>query len=177
MTPQTSLSPLPNGHQELKISGHFTHPHWMAFLFSGLAKEGVSIVSGRAGQRGTEWQAQWILDFARSQAAPDALDYATMALQRGASGAAGAPHLSRYQIARRADESLEVWLFGPDQIGFLGRVLSRLSLIMLFPTAIEVDTMAGQIRDYGVFRGIGGAAPNAEAERALGVLLKGCVGA
>lgn len=179
MTPQSSISPLHNQQYELKINGRFTHPHWLAFLFSGLSAARVSVVSGRAAQVETQWDARCILDFTGSDAAPNSLDYVTLALQRPASvgvgGGAGALALGRYQIARRQDQSLEVWLHGPDQIGFLGRVLSRLSLIMLFPTEIDINTRAGQIQDYMVFRGIGGMAPNDDAQKSLDILLKSCV--
>jgi hypothetical protein len=177
MTPQSSLSALHNGQSELKIAGRFTHPHWMAFLFSGLSAAGVSIISGRAVQNETQWDARCILDFSGSNTAPEALDFVMLALQRPESSVSSAksPILSQFQIARRADQSLEVWLHGPDQIGFLGRVLSRLSLIMLFPIEIEINTVAGQIRDYIVFRGIGGMAPNDDAKKSLEILLKSCV--
>jgi hypothetical protein len=176
MLPQSSISALPNGHNQLKISGRFTHPHWMAFLFSGLSAANVSVISGRAVQNETQWEANWVLDFSRSGIAPQSLDYVGLALQRPTqTGGAGALSLTRYQIARRPDQSLEVWLHGPDQIGFLGRVLSRLSLIMLFPTEIDINTSGGQIRDYIVFRGIGGMAPNDEAQKALDILLKSCL--
>ena len=176
MTPQASIFPLPNGHTELKVQGRFTHPHWLAFLFSGLSLAGVSVVSGRAIQNQTQWNAKCVLDFSGSQTAPESLDYVSLALQRPtSSGGAKSPVLSGFQIARRGDQSLEVWLQGPDQIGFLGRVLGRLSLIMLFPIEIEINTVAGQIRDTIVFRGIGGMAPNDDAQKSLEILLKSCV--
>ncbi len=175
MTPQASLARLPNNNYELKIQGRFTHPHWMTFLFSGLSAAGVSVISGHAAQDGNGWSARWILDFARSEAAPESLDYVALALQKSTPSATVAPTLTHYQIARRSDQSLEVWLHGPDQIGFLGRMLSRLSLIMLFPVAIDINTTQGLLRDYIVFRGIGGMAPNDDAQKSLDILLKSYV--
>ncbi len=175
LAPQATLSRLASGQYELKIKGRLTHPHWMAFLFSGLSAAGVSVVSGRAAQDETGWDARWILDFTRSESAPESLDYVAMSLKKPDTFTVGAPVLSGYQIVRRGDQSLEVQLQGPDQIGFLGRVLSRLSSIMLFPIAVEVETPAGQLRDTIVFRGIGGMAPNADAQKSLDILLKSCL--
>ncbi len=175
MTPQATLSHLPNNTYALKIQGRFTHPHWMAFLFSGLSAAKVSVMSGHAAQDEAGWNAQWILDFSRSDAAPESLDYVALALQRSTPTGTMAPTLTEYKIARRSDQSLEVHLQGPDQIGFLGRVLSRLSLIMLFPVSIDISTTGGLLRDTIVFRGIGGMAPNDDAQKSLDILLKSYV--
>lgn len=172
MTPQSTLLRLPTGLYELKITGSFTHPHWMAFLFSGLAASGVSVVSGRAMQASSGlWEARLTLDFASVVVRPDTIDYVALALQKPAQTDARAPRLSRFQIARRMDRSLEVTLDGPDQIGFLGRVLGRMSLLMLFPVEMEITTVSGTIRDKIVVRGIGGTAPDESAKTSLETLL------
>lgn len=175
MTPQSSLLRLPNGLYSLSIKGSFTHPHWMAFLFAGLAGASVSVVSGRAIQSDIGWDAQINLDFSRSTGTPESLDYVAMALQKPASADVGAPQLLKFHIIRRADSSLEVTLEGADQIGFLGRVLGRLSLLMLFPTEIEISTVSGLVRDRLVLRGIGGAPPTAMAQSSLETLLRALV--
>lgn len=171
MTPQSSISRLPNGLYSLTVKGRFSHPHWMAFLFAGLAKAGISVVSGRAAQRDGEWEAQVNLDFGQSSATPESLDYVALALQKPATMDATAPQLLKNHISRRPDASLEITLEGPDQIGFLGRVLGRLSLLMLFPNEIEINTVSGLIRDRLVLRGIGGSPPSAAAQTSLQTML------
>lgn len=175
MTPQSTLLRLPNGLYSLSIKGQFTHPHWMAFLFAGLAMSGISVVSGRAVQAESGWDAQISLDFSRSNAKPEALDYVAMALQKPLTTDATAPILIKFQITRRVDSSLEVALEGPDQIGFLGRILGRLSLLMLFPTEIEINTVSGTVRDRLVLRGIGGTPPTAVAQSSLETVLRALV--
>jgi hypothetical protein len=173
MTPQSTLTRLPTGLHELKITGNFTHPHWMAFLFSGLAASSVSIVSGRAMQNaGGQWEARLTLDFTSVVVRPESVDYVALALQKPAQTDARAPKLTRFQISRRIDRSLEVTLDGPDQIGFLGRVLGRMSLLMLFPVEMEITTISGTIRDKIVVRGIGGTAPDESAKTSLETLLR-----
>ncbi|RYG72996.1 hypothetical protein EON80_03635, partial [bacterium] len=120
----------------------------MAFLFSGLAASAVSIVSGRAMQGASGvWDARLTLDFTSVVVRPESINYVGLALQKPALTDARAPKLTRFQIARRIDRSLEVTLDGPDQIGFLGRVLGRMSLLMLFPVEMEIATVTGNIRD------------------------------
>jgi hypothetical protein len=173
MTPQSTLTRLPTGLHELKITGNFTHPHWMAFLFSGLAASGVSIMSGRAMQNGNGiWEARLSLDFTSVVVRPEGIDYVSLALQKPTQTDAKAPRLTKFQISRRIDRSLEVTLDGPDQIGFLGRVLGRMSLLMLFPIEIEITTVSGNIRDKVTVRGIGGAPPDESAKTSLETMLR-----
>jgi hypothetical protein len=96
-------------------------------------------------------------------------------LQKPANTDVGAPQLRKFQITRRVDSGLEVALEAADQIGFLGRVLGRLSLLMLFPTEIEINTVSGTIRDRLVLRGIGGSPPTATAQSSLETLLRALV--
>ncbi len=175
MTPQSSISRFPTGLHELKIKGEFSHPHWMAFLFAGLSAVQISVVSGRATRTGSGWDARLMLDFARSETVPESLDAVALALQKPDKTDGAAPRISQFRIARRADESLEVWVDGPDQIGFLGRVLGRMSLVMLFPIEIEINTISSVIHDRFVFRGIGGVVPSDAAQKSLDSLLQFCV--
>jgi hypothetical protein len=172
MVPTSTLLRLPNGLWELVIQGDFSHPHWMAFLFSGLSKYGASVVSGRGAQKDRQWEARITLDFRSSTTNPELLDYVGLAQLKPSISDPVAPRLNSYQITRRLDQSLEVALQGPDQLGFLGRVLSRLSLLMLFPIEVEINTLAGTIRDRIILRGIGGAAPSEAAQKSLDILLK-----
>ena len=164
------------GFHELRLQGPFPHPHWIAFLFAGLAQSGVSVVSGRAVQDDKqEWDARINLDFKNSKVTPESLDYIALAARKPVSADMTIPRLSRFQITPRYDGSLEVTLEGPDQIGFLGRLLGRLSLLMLFPSELDINTVSGTIRDRIVLRGIMGTLPAQTMKESLETLLKGLV--
>lgn len=175
--PTSSILRTATGLHELRLQGYFPHPHCVAFLLSGLANSQVSVISGRAFQKAPqEWEVLLNLDFARSKAAAETLDYVAMAQQKPASTDMAAPRISRYEIVRHT-EGLEVRLEGPDQIGFLGRFLGRMALLMLFPRDIEIATIAGQIKDRVVFHGVGNIVPDATAQASLDTLLRGLVAA
>jgi hypothetical protein len=144
----------------------------MAFLFSGLSEAGVSVISGRAIQNETQWDARWTLDFSRAIGVPESLDYVAMALQRPTTTKNSVPVISSYQIARRADQSLQVRL-QPDQIGFLSRVLSRLSLIMLFPSKSKSIPWAARSKTPSFFAASAGWHPR-RCPKSLDILLKSC---
>lgn len=177
MALHTSLTSAPGNMHELHLRGRISNPHWLVFLLSGLAESGISLVSGRAQQTALDWNARLLLDFSGARVSPQSLDYAMLAEHRPVSAATLAPQLTQFDIARRPDGSLEVRVQGPDQIGFLGRFLGRLSLVMLFPVEIEIRTVMGQIHDRVVLRGIGGTAPDEAASGALKTFLHSfCIG-
>lgn len=172
----SSITRAQGGWYELSLKGVFPHPHWIAFLFSGLAESQVSVVSGRAlRDDNLQWDTRLMLDFARSQAMPEALDYVALAQRKPSAADMTMPRLSRFETRRTRDNSLEMTLEGPDQIGFLGRLLSRVSLLTLFPIQIEINTVSGAIRDRIVMRGIGGVAPAETSDAALQNLLRSLV--
>lgn len=175
MKPKSSIARNPDGTYVLAFHGEFLHPHWVAFLFSKLARQQISVMSGRATCQGLAlWDASFQLDFKRSAAAPEHLNYLAMTEEEELPASA-APQLSSYQIVRRPDESLEIWVQGPDQIGFLSRLLGRLSMLGLFPREMLIDTVGGRIQDVLVFRAIGGAAPNESTRQRLDAVLRGWV--
>ncbi len=176
MTPRSSLSHLANGSYELSIYGFFPHPHWMVFLFSGLADSKVSVLSGKAIQDSTRrWDATFRLDFKHSDATPEYMDYVALAQTKSLLSGTGMPKLTAFRLARKRDEGIEVHLEGPDQVGFLGKLLSQASLLALFPVEMEVNTVSSHIQDRIVFRGFGGLAPDAHADVALKNLLNNLV--
>lgn len=161
-----------HGLHQLDLFGHCHDPHWVAGLFSGLADHGVSIISGHAAQDGQGlWRAQFELDFRDCASDPQQLDYALM-MRRAAALDAAMPALSSFGLSRRPDRGLELNLRAPDQRGFLGRLLVRISGLALFPVEMEIRTVGGQIDDRLVFRGIGGAVPGEAIPKALESLLK-----
>ena len=173
MAPTTSVSRSLKGHPQVRLQGSFPHPHWVAFLFSGLSNLKVSVIAGMA-TRGAnqEWDARFDLDFTRSEANPESLDYLALAQQQ-TSLAFQPPQISRFQISRRFDQALEVVLQAPDQIGFLGRMLVKMSMMTLFPTEMQIDTINGQINDRIVFRSIGMMPPTSTVEESLEAMLRG----
>jgi hypothetical protein len=173
MVPEASVLRTPTGLYEVKLKGRFSHPHWVAFLFADLAEKQVSVVSGRAVQsQSQEWDTRLTLDFGRSASLPSMLDYVLLAQRKPAIDMT-IPRLSKFEIVRRRDEALEVRLEGPDQIGFLGRFLGRVSLLTLFPCDIEIATMANIMRDRIAFNGIGGQRPADEVQQLLQTMLNG----
>jgi hypothetical protein len=167
---------MPDGTATLKLDGEILHPHWVAFLFSGLGACHVSVVAGQAKQRSiVSWEATFRVDLSRCPTPAKSLNILGMMNQEQLPLNVEIPHLTSYQIVRRPDESLEVRVQGPDQIGFLGRLLAKLCMLGLFPVEMTIDTVAGQVQDSLVFRGIAGVAPNEATRQRLDSLLQSAV--
>lgn len=166
--PTASVQRLPDGFVEVALRGAFSHPHWLAYLLRALAESQVSLVSGRAAQDDAlDWDARIVLDFRQSQLQPEQLDYVALAQQRFNTATLAAPQLGGFRIMRRSDLQLETHLEAPDQVGFLGRLLTRVSSLGLFPSAMEIATVGGCIRDRIVFRGIMNKAPTDTVQKSL----------
>jgi hypothetical protein len=159
------------GHQ-LDLAGSYDHPHWLAFLCSGLSAAGVSVVSGRA-VRGaaTHWDGHLVVSGPMS-----AIDPMALAATRPVRRDAGRLRLTSYRIERRPDGQLEVDVEAPDELGFFGRLLSRVSLLALVPSEIELATVGSVIQDTVVLGGIGHTGVSSAAESALNDLMKGALG-
>lgn len=173
MALHSTLSMATGSLHELWLHGRISHPHWLVFLLSGLAASNVSVISGRATQTALDWDARLVLDFRGALNEPSELDYSALAEKKPITPTTASPRLTRHSVSRRADGNLEVNVEGPDQIGFLGRFLGRLSLIMLFPIEIEINTVLGKIHDRVVLCSIGGTAPDESAKTSLERLLQG----
>ena len=166
--PTTVLQRLPDGSVEVVLRGAFSHPHWLAYLLRALAESQISLVSGRAVQNDTQdWDARVALDFRQSQLQPEKLDYVALAQQRFNMATLAAPQLGGFRITRRSDLQLEAQLEAPDQVGFLGRLLTRVSSLGLFPSELEITTVGGCIKDRIVFRGIMNKAPTDTVQKSL----------
>ncbi len=174
MKPVVSVTRLPNGLFELQMKGRFAHPHWVAHLCSGLASQKVSVVSGKAAQLPSqEWDAGFVVNFEQSAANPHLMDYGALCIATSEMSSGSTLRISTFQVTRRADQFLEVRLQGPDQVGFLGQLLSQSSLLGLFPVEMEIVTLAGKIQDRIVFTGILNSAPTETVESLLGAMLRG----
>lgn len=162
------------GIYELSLEGRFRHPHWVAALFSGLARHHVSVVSGRASSpTWGRWKAAFRLDFSQASIAAESIDYVALAETEPRHSREAPPMIGAFAVRRRPDQQLELDVRGPDQIGFLGGLLGELSMLMLFPSELFVDTVDGRIRDTIVLRGMGGSAPPDAARGSLETLMVG----
>lgn len=170
---ESSLTSTGEGFYELSLHGRLHRPHWVAQLFAALSQLHISIISGEATQiKGGEWTAKFLLDFSNSTADPKQLDYSAFAEQSPTGERTTTPKLSRFEIVRRPDQLIEVRLEGPDQIGFLAAILGKVSVLALFPAMLEIDTVAGQIKDCIVLRGIADRGPSEAAFQTLDRLLR-----
>ena len=170
--PKSTLNRTPGGQYEIRIEGRFAHPHWVSFLFSGLSQQQISIVSGRALQDARlEWDARFVLDFRFSTAVPQNLDYVALAEKNPPQNDTGMPRLSHFEIKGHL-RGMEVLISGPDQVGFLGRLMRKLSLLALFPVEIDINTVSGVINDRIVLQTIGGGAVSETVRAALQALLR-----
>ncbi|MCU1603033.1 MAG: hypothetical protein JWO22_3742 [Frankiales bacterium] len=155
------------GLHRVELAGSFGHPHWLAFLCSGLSAKGVAVVSGKASRpEPMRWEGHFLLD-----GQVDGLDVIELAGRRSTVRDSAAPALSSYSVVRRTDGDLELKVQAPDALGFLGRLLSRVSLLTLLPAGLEIATVNGGIVDTFVLSGIGSAAPSAEVVDALEQML------
>ncbi|HEX8834451.1 MAG TPA: hypothetical protein VF719_09635 [Abditibacteriaceae bacterium] len=171
MLPVSSITRVGAGSYELRLQGDLSHPHWMAFLFSGLAASQIAVVSGHI-LRGAnlQWDTRLYLDFSQCKTLPENIDYLALAQRKPSITDTKPPRLGRFNIVR-LDNGLEATLEGPDQIGFLGRLFSQVALLGLFPTQITIATIGGRIHDRVVFQGIGGTTPNADIQNSLQLML------
>jgi len=162
MALESSISSTVEGFHELVLQGRLHRPHWVAQLFAALSLQHVSIISGEAAQgKGGEWNSKFVLNFKGSSADPLHLNYSALAEQTPSG-----------EMLRRPDQLIEVHLDGPDQIGFLASILARVSGLALFPSALEIDTIAGRIKDSLVLRGIADRGPSEAAFQSLDRMLR-----
>lgn len=166
---EVTITPEAGGLHRVALDGPFAHPHWLAFLCGGLSAEGVAVVSGEAVRpEPMRWTGHFLLD-----GAVDGLDVVALAGRRPPRRDATVPHLTSYDVRRQADGQLSLAIEAADSLGFLGRLLSRISLLTLLPSALEISTDAGRISDRFVLSGIGSTAPSDEVLEALKGMLAG----
>ena len=159
----------PDGLTAVDLEGAFPHPHWLAFLCGGLSAAGVSVVSGRASRpTPLSWRGQLLVDGDVA-----GLDLVALAGRRPPVRDATAPVLSWWSAERAADGLVALAVEAPDSLGFLGRLLSRVALLTLLPTEVEVATEAGRIKDRFVLSGIGATPPSEDVLVALRGMLTG----
>lgn len=164
----TSVQILPAGgySYRLRLDGRLP-PLWAGDLASGLAAQEISILSGRGRGAGLNWKAELLLDFTAAQVVPERVDYLKLAASSSGAAFAGKVRLSHFACNRLPNGLLEVWVYGPDQPGFLARVLGRMAVSLLFLAEFDIETRSGRIEDRFVLIGMGGIAPSEEVQKAL----------
>jgi len=173
MALESSISSTVEGLYELSLHGRLHRPHWVAQLFASLSQLHISIISGQATQaKGGEWKSKFLLDFSGSSSDPYRLDYTAFSEQAPSGERSTTPKLTRFELIRRPDQLIEVRLEGPDQIGFLAAILGKVSVLALFPAMLEIDTIAGRIKDCIVLRGIADRGPSEAAFQSLDRILR-----
>jgi hypothetical protein len=164
-----SITAAPGGLHRVQLDGPFAHPHWLAFLCGGLSAAGVAVVSGVAVRpEPLCWTAHFLVS-----GPVEGLDVVALAGRRPPRRDATVPHVTSYDVTRQADGQLSLTVEAADSLGFLGRLLSRISLLTLLPSALEISTERGRISDRFVLSGIGSAAPSEEVHEALQGMLAG----
>jgi len=176
MALQSSVYTIREGLYDLSLEGRVDRPHWFVQLFHALSQRQVSVISGSATQvKLGEWKSKFTLDFSKSTADPSRLDYSAFSEQNEILSRSVTPKLSRFKLERRPDQYLDLRLEGPDQIGFLAAILGKVSGLALFPSSLEIRTVAGQIKDSLVLAGIANRPPSETAHQALGNVLRSFV--
>ena len=166
MEASTQIIPEQDRLYRLRMNGRL-QPLWAADLATGLAALRIQIVSARGKRVGLEWHAELLLDFSRSSTLPEALDYQKLASTKNSRTFAGKPRVTRFSSNRLPDGMLEVWVYGPDQSGFLAQLLGRMANTMLFLTEFDINTLGDRIEDRFILVGMGNVSPSPETQEAL----------
>lgn len=169
------VHPIEGDRHQLRLWGSLPRD-WADPLCRGLARAGVSIVRGFA-KRGPDarWIASFELERQRRSTDPMTLDYLALAARTGRGAEPPAIAIDHYRLERRPehDGSLFLEVLGPDQLGFLGGLLERLSFLSLIPVDMAVETGPGGVHDCFFLRGADGTAPGAATRRILSEVLEG----
>lgn len=135
-------------------------PHWFAHVCSGLSDLGISVVTGHACRHddGT-WLAHVDVDVAGAVLPPESLDVAALAAPRPRPRDLAWLTLTSAQVNRREDGLLVVEVTAGDELGLLGRLLRRVSMLGLEPVEVSAATRTGIAHDRLVLTGPGGGVP------------------
>lgn len=145
--------------------GGVLRPGWMASLGMELSSRSISIerASGRRGPRGT-WSAE--VDLLRMPHGDDplSLSYVDLACSGRIADTSQPLILDRYTLTDSVFHGgcIEFDFEAPDSLGLLGRVLAELTMLVLFPVMLRIETKADQVHDRLWLTGIN-APPSSEA--------------
>ena len=154
------------------LSGTYDHPHWLAHVCSGLGDSGIAVVAGQAvRQAGGAWQAHLDVDTSRAIVPVEEVDLAAIAGGARAGRDVVKLQLTSVTVTRLPDLMLQVDVSAYDELGFLGRLLRRVSLYGLYPSEVRVSTGDGVVHDRLVLTGMGASAPNETVAQQLSEVL------
>lgn len=166
------LKPRDGSLRELALTGSFP-PRWPGNLTAALAAQNINIVSAHAVKKRFEWDATFVLDLSQFSGDIDSVNFTELAYTEPDDLPDGAVQLTRYALQRLPTGDLEVSISGPDQIGFLARLLRRMTVLTLFPREFDIDTVSGRIKDRIVLGGIGNLMPTPAVMNSLENALQG----
>lgn len=159
----------------LRLEGFF-RPAWMAGLCAGLAERGVSIARVDATATDGWWRADLVLHVPEDLD-PAQLPYAEL-LEITPELSASGLRIDRYRMSESADHggTLRLELDAHDSLGLLGRVLSFLAMLSLFPVSMRIETRDGRAFDRFWLSGVGRAAPTQQTRALLQRMLAASAG-
>lgn len=159
------LVPRSRGRHALHLSGTL-HAAWAGRLAAGLGARHVGVVRATARREATRWTAEIELDVPSGAPVPSVVDVVALMREHVAPAPARRVALSAFRLAPTRRD-LRVELRGRDKVGFLGHVLRVFEDLGLFPRAMEVETVGGEVRDVFLLQDLAGAPPSVPAVATL----------
>jgi UTP:GlnB (protein PII) uridylyltransferase len=162
------IVPTVSGNFELKIWGKL-NPGWIGSLSSGLSRNRISIIKGKAQKSSNIWDTVFEIEKTRFATDPLKLDILALALEENETTPDTRFSISQFSLEppEKHNGALFLEVQAEDQLGFLGQLLNRLAFLLLFPEEISIDTVQGRIFDKFWIKGLGGTPPSATAQAAL----------
>ena len=168
-----SLARLAASRYQLRMQGPCYSVNWMATLSASLSALRVGVVEASVVcEEAHSWNAEFVLDFRRSQVRAEALDYVALTQRKPTSVITEAPQLQRFVLVQRKDSTIKVMVDAEDYGGFQERFLARVAGLGLYPVEMKIRRNGPSIRTSFALRGIGGRAPADEAVGAMESLLR-----
>jgi hypothetical protein len=142
---------------------------WAGRFAGRLAERGINIEKATASR---DARGFWTAGFEVTRTAdgmdPEEVDFSDLLTAEPLAADVEPPRVYGYSLRRLLGEArLVLELEAPDQIGFLSRLLRRLSFFPLFPVEMKIETAGGIVRDTVHLTSVGGSAPSANAVAAL----------
>lgn len=159
------LVPKSRGRLALHLSGSL-HAAWAGRLAAGLGARHIGVVRATARRGSTRWTAEIELDVPKGAPAPSAAEVVALMREHVDPGRAGPVVLAACRLAP-SRRDLRVELRAADAVGFLGSVLLLFAELGLFPRAMEVETVAGEVRDVFFLQTLTGEPPAVPVVAAL----------
>jgi hypothetical protein len=163
----------PGRRYTLHLSGSL-HVAWAGRLAAGLAARNIAVVRGSARRGSTRWTGEIELAVLDGALEPSAIDFLALVREHADAAARERVALTACQVARTRRD-VEVVLRAPDSVGFLGRILRLFADLALFPRAMRIETVAGEVRDVFLLQDAAGEPPREGTVTALRARLEALV--